>query len=370
MEFYKGIANFDHRSKARIGVLLVNLGTPEAPTKEALKPYLKQFLSDPRVIEISPLKWKLILNLFILPFRPKQSAKLYEKVWTPEGSPLLTNSIELRDALRTSLEKLSPDTFVIELGMRIGNPSMESALEKLQEQGAQRVLVLPLFPQYSGTTTGTAFDAVADVYKTWRWIPEFRMIMSYHDHPQYIAALAKSIREHWDTHGKGEKLMLSFHGIPKRYFEGGDPYFCQCQKTARLLVENLGLERSEYIVSFQSLFGKEEWLRPYTNETLEALAKSGLKRVDVLCPGFAVDCLETIEEIEDQNREVFLHAGGREYHYIPALNARAEHAELMCELVKLHTHGWPQADTSSPEQRLSRVEEVQRVANSRTHSRA
>ena len=364
MEFYKGVKNFDHRKSGRIGILLINLGTPEAPTKEALRPYLKQFLSDPRVIEISPLKWKLILNLLVLPFRPKRSAKLYEKVWTPEGSPLLVYSLKQRDALQKRLDKISPDTFVVELGMRIGNPSVESALEKLQDRDARRVLALPLFPQYSGTTTATCFDALADVLKTWRWIPEFRMITSYHDHPDYISALANTVREHWAAHGRAEKLLLSFHGIPKRYFDGGDPYFCHCQKTARLLVEKLELKATDYVVSFQSLFGREEWLRPYTNETLAALVKSGLKSVDVICPGFSVDCLETIEEIEEENKEVFLHAGGEKYHYIPALNDRGDHIEMMLELVNLHTQGWPRPEATSPETRVHRVSEVQKAANS------
>ncbi|MFN8390417.1 MAG: ferrochelatase [Bdellovibrionota bacterium] len=349
---YTGRSEFRHGDERKIGILLVNLGTPDAPTPAALRPYLKAFLADPRVIEVPRLKWWFILNLFILPFRPKQSAKLYEKVWTPEGSPLLTIGIQQRDALRARLEQLAPGRFAVELGMRIGKPSLESAMQKLEAANITKLLVVPLFPQYSGTTTGSVFDGVTEVLHTRRWIPEFRMIMSYHDHPRYISALAASVQELWSKNGRPKKLLMSFHGVPKRYFEGGDPYHCYCQKTGRLLAEALRLSSEEYVISFQSLFGKEEWLRPYTSDTLTQLAKDGVTDVDVICPGFAADCLETIEEIEEQNKEIFLEHGGKQFRYIHALNSRPDHIEMFADLISQHTVGWHREDAEGSEKRV------------------
>ena len=340
---YSGQNEYDHRSGFKCGVLIANLGTPDAPTTTALRRYLREFLSDPRVIEIPQWKWWPILNLFVLTFRPRKSAALYKQVWTEAGSPLLRIGTEQRDALASALNSSRPEQFVVELGMRYGNPSIESALNKLFERGARKIFILPLYPQYAGATTGSTFDAVADTIKKWRWVPELRFATCYHDDPMYIQALVESIREVWDRDGKPEKLLLSFHGIPKRYFLGGDPYHCQCQKTGRLVAESLGLSRDEYLVSFQSLFGKEEWIRPYTNETLEAWGKSGLKRVDVICPGFSADCLETLEEIEEENKEVFLHAGGEQYRYIHALNSRPSHIALLHKIVDTQTADWSKA---------------------------
>lgn len=340
MDFFKGYRGYDHRKEGKIGVLLANLGTPDGPDVPSVRRYLREFLSDPRLIELPRLQWWLILNLFVLPFRPKASAKLYQQVWTEQGSPLLLNAIKQREELASVLEASDPGAFEVEIGMRIGNPSIPSALEALREKHCTRLLILPLYPQYSGTTTASIFDAVADELKRWRWIPELRMTSSYHDHPLYIDALASSIRESWQEHGRPEKLLFSYHGIPKRYFEGGDPYFCFCQKTSRLVGERLGLEKGESITAFQSLFGKEEWIRPYTNETLESLARSGVRSIDVICPGFSVDCLETLEEIEEQNKQVFLDAGGERYHYVHALNARPDHIALLAELVRSNSEGW------------------------------
>jgi len=358
MKLYSGVREYDHRSQPRVGVLLVNLGTPDAPTKEALRPYLKDFLSDPRVIEIPAWKWKPILNLFILPFRPKRSAALYQKVWTPEGSPLLLYTLKQKEALQKLLDSRIPGGFIVDAGMRIGNPNISVVLDRMRKANVQRLLVIPMFPQYSGTTSGSVFDGIADVFKSWRWIPELRIVGSYHDNEKYIDALAQSVRERWSKEGKPQKLLLSFHGIPLRYFENGDPYFCHCHKTARLLAEKLQLNQEEYVVSFQSLFGREEWLRPYTNETLAKLAKAGVKNIDVICPGFSADCLETIEEIEEENKEVFLHNGGERFRYIEALNDRPEHIEMLADLVHLHTQGWPLNESTPVETRLKRVNEV------------
>ena len=337
---YSGQKHYDHHSGFKNGVLLANLGTPDAPTSPALRRYLREFLSDPRVIEIPKWKWWPILNLFVLTFRPKKSAALYKQVWTDAGSPLLRIGMEQRDALQVGLDSERPNQFVVELGMRYGNPSIESALQRLFERGARKIFVLPLYPQYAGATTGSTFDAVADAIKKWRWVPELRFATCYHDDPLYIQALVDSIREVWDRDGRPERLLLSFHGIPKRYFLGGDPYHCQCQKTGRLVAESLGLNKDEYLVSFQSLFGKEEWIRPYTNETLAAWGKAGVKQVDVICPGFSADCLETLEEIEEENKEVFLHAGGEKYRYIHALNSRPQHIDLLKRVVRNNTSDW------------------------------
>ena len=359
---YKGVREYDHRSQAKIGVLLVNLGTPDGPDTASVRRYLRQFLSDPRLIEVSRLKWWFVLNLFIMPFRPKASAKLYQKIWTKDGSPLLFHSLAQKEALAQRLEQLAPGVFEVELGMRIGRPGLAAAMDSLRKKNAQRFLILPLFPQYSGTTTGSVYDGVGEVLREWRFMPDLRIVNSYHDNPKYIAALTNSIRESFKENGKPQKLIFSFHGIPKRYFQNGDPYFCFCQKTARLIVEELGLAKEDYLTTFQSLFGKEEWLRPYTDETLQSLPAKGITNVQVVCPGFSVDCLETVEEIEELNREFFMHAGGKQYHYIPALNARPDSIEMLADLVRVNTGGWLPApretQLAETEVRLARVEEV------------
>ncbi len=322
-----------HGQPVRTGVLLCNLGTPDAPTPAALKKYLAEFLSDPRVVELPRWQWLPVLHGIILNTRPARSAKLYQKVWTDEGSPLLVTSLAQRDKLQVALDA-SADQIVVEIGMRYGNPSMQVALEALREKNCRKIIVLPLYPQYSGSTSGSTFDALTDILKSWRRVPELHVIDGYHDHEGYISALASSIRKHWAEHEKAEKLIFSFHGIPERYFKAGDPYPCFCRKTARLTAEALELAEGEWQVTFQSRFGKEPWVMPYTDETLQELARQGVKTVDVICPGFSVDCLETLEEIAGENRDLFKHAGGSELRYIPALNDDDAHIRLMASLVR------------------------------------
>ncbi len=327
--------------RSKVGVLFLNLGTPDAPTPKALYRYLKEFLSDPRVIELPTWRRWLVLHLFVLPFRPKQSAELYKKVWTEEGSPLRTMTYRQASLLKEELSKRFEDDIEVEVGMRYGNPSIPHALSELKKRGVERLLVLPLYPQYSGTTTSSTFDAVFDELKKWRVVPELRTITSFYDDPDYIQALANSVRRKWEKEGEPEKLLISFHGIPQRYFTSGDPYYCHCQKTARLLAEALNLPKERYVVTFQSLFGKEEWLRPYTDETMKELGKSNLRCLDVVCPGFVSDCLETLEEVNELNRHFFLDAGGKEYRYIPCLNDDPELVSLLANLVSRHLQGWP-----------------------------
>ncbi len=337
---YFGKTNFQHDTEAAVGVLLTNVGSPEAPTAKALKPYLKQFLSDPRVIELPKLLWWLILNLAVLTTRPKKSAELYKKIWTKDGSPLLVVANSQRKFLEKELRAVIGENIHVAIGMGVGNPSIDSALKELSDKNCSRILLIPLFPQYSGTSTGSSFDAVVKSLIKFRWVPEIRTIMTYHDDSRYIAALVESIREHWAEKGKPEKLILSFHGIPKRYFAGGDPYYCFCQKTGRLVIEELGLSEEEYEITFQSLFGKEEWLTPATDKTLEALGKGGVRSVQVICPGFSVDCLETLEEIEGENKEVFIKAGGKEFSYIPCLNDRPSFIKALTQLCLNNLGGW------------------------------
>lgn len=336
-------SDYFHGKATSIGVLLVNLGTPDAPDAPSVRRYLREFLSDPRVVEIPRLIWYPILYGAILPKRPAASAEKYKQVWTPEGSPLLAISQQQQQLLQRELDIRFAGTVKVALAMRYGKPSIESTLEELNQAGARRIVVLPLYPQYSSTTSGTTFAAVYKTLSTWRWMPELRQINHYHDHEGYIKALAESTRDHWDKHLRGDLLLISFHGIPKRNLTLGDPYFCECHKTARLLADELNLRPNEWRVSFQSRFGKAEWLQPYTDKTLEALPAEGIKNVDVICPGFASDCLETLEEIQVENRKYFIKAGGQQYHYVPALNTREDHIRMLADLVQQHTQGWPEA---------------------------
>lgn len=340
----KGERSFVHGKESPVGVLVTNLGTPDAPSTEALRKYLGEFLWDSRVVEIPRWAWWPILHGFILRFRPSRSAKNYLRIWDNEGSPLLLMAQKQVAALQAYLNDQYPGPVVAALGMRYGNPSIESALEKLRDANVQRLLVFPLYPQYSAATTASTFDAVSAVFNRWRWIPEMRMITQYCDDAGYIGALANSIREHWKRHGRDGRLLMSFHGMPKRTLGAGDPYYCQCQKTARLVAARLELSDEEWYVTFQSRFGREEWLQPYTDKTLKAWAKEGVKRVDVLAPGFSADCVETLEELDLENREVFIGAGGEDYFYIPALNERDDHIRALGELVLRHTQGWPGND--------------------------
>ncbi len=310
-------------------LLLVNLGTPDAPTTSAVRRYLAQFLSDPRVIELPRWLWWLILHGVILRIRPARSARAYRKVWTAQGSPLLLHSQALRCAVADRLPG-----WQVELAMSYGQPSLSNVLDDLRQRGVRDLVVLPLYPQYSGSTTASVFDAIAKALRHWRLVPRLNFISHYHDHAGYLDALAASVRAHWAMHGRGDKLVLSFHGVPRRYLRNGDPYFCQCHATARRLRERLELEESEVVITFQSRVGREVWLQPYTDKTLIELATAGIKTLDVICPGFAVDCLETLEEIAEENAHAFVAAGGSALRYIPALNASQAHADALADMVR------------------------------------
>jgi ferrochelatase len=341
MPKYQSTPDYEHGSPEFTGVLLVNLGTPDAPTTPAVRRFLKAFLSDPRVVEYPRLLWWLILNGVILRIRPSRSAKAYREIWTDDGSPLMLFSRRLADGVREQLEQRSPGKFKVELAMTYGEPSIANAIDRLQAASATRLLVLPLYPQYSGTTTASVFDAVTSKLQTMRWVPESRFINQYHDEPGYIGALAASVRDYWQQHGRGDHLLFSFHGVPRYTLDKGDPYHCHCQKTGRLVAEALELSEDQWTLSFQSRVGRDEWLRPYTDETVIELAGKGVGRLDVACPGFSADCLETLEEIAMQNAEFFEDAGGEALHYIPALNARADHIDCLTTLIGQHTLGWP-----------------------------
>ena len=336
---YFGEKNYQHGSKDKTGVLITNLGTPDAPDARSLKKYLKQFLSDPRVIEIPKILWQIILNLIILQIRPRKSAANYKKIWTKNGSPLLDIS---RKQLM-GVKKIISDNFPnieFALGMRYGNPSIESALKELQSKQVRRLLVLPLYPQYCAATTGSTFDEVTNILQKWRWIPELRFINQYFEEEKYIEALAFSIEEFWKKNGKPQKIIFSYHGIPKRYLTNGDPYHCFCLKTTRLVKEKMNLQDEEIINTFQSRFGREEWLKPYTAETLKELPNKEVKDIHIISPGFSADCLETLEELEKENREYFMEAGGEKYKYIPCLNDNIQHLNLISHLIMKNTQGW------------------------------
>ncbi|MGD8556086.1 MAG: ferrochelatase [Chromatiales bacterium] len=330
---------FPDSDDEKVGIMLVNLGTPRAPDKGAVRTYLDEFLSDTRVVERPPILWQPILKGIILNTRPKKSAEAYSSVWTEEGSPLLVISKKQRKALQQALD---PDVnrFKVVLAMRYGSPSIKHGLSVLRKFNARRILVLPLYPQYSATTTASIFDEVTEQLRNWRWLPEMRFINSYADDPDYIKALADSVREHRAEHGQGEKLLFSFHGIPQDYVDKGDPYASECMKTIHALTQELEMDDRHWINSFQSRLGPTQWLQPYTDETVKKLAKEGVESVDVICPGFSVDCLETIEEIGMENREYFIEAGGKQFNYIPALNDSPAHIEMMKNLVLRHTQGW------------------------------
>lgn len=309
------------------GILLCNLGTPDAPTTPAVRRYLREFLWDKRVVEVPRIIWWFFLNFFILPFRPKKSAQLYQKVWTDKGSPLLVGMEALKKNLqdKTGLQ--------VAVAMRYGQPSTQHALAELRQQGCQNIVVLPLYPQYSATTTASSFDAVFQEVQQWRDMPALTFIKDYHDHPAYIAALAAQVQQHWQAKGQGQVLVMSFHGIPQAYVDAGDPYEAQCKVTATLLAETLQLQDTQWHFCFQSRMGKQPWLQPYTEKSLINLANNGIKMVDVICPGFSIDCLETLDEIAREGSEFFCDAGGNELRYIPALNDDDRHVACLVEIL-------------------------------------
>ncbi len=335
-----------HLQRSKTAVLLLNLGTPSAPTPKAVRAYLKEFLSDPRVVEIPRVIWWCILNGIILPIRSGASAKKYASIWLPKlGSPLMHYSRLQAKALS---EKFTDQgqVVLVDLAMRYGQPSTAEALQALQDQGMERLLLLPLYPQYSATTTASSFDEVFRVLGTWRNQPELRLVKHYHDNPAYIAALRDQVLSAWDKDGRpdfsrGDHFIMSFHGLPKRNLMMGDPYHCECLKTGRLLGEALGLDAGQYLVTFQSRFGKAEWLKPYTAPTIEKLAKEGCQRIDIFCPGFPADCLETLEEIAMEAREIFLEHGGSDYRYIPCLNSNPKWIDALSDIAFQHLLGWP-----------------------------
>ena len=328
------------KALATTAILLCNLGTPDEPTAPALRRYLGEFLSDTRVVEIPKALWWLILHGIILRTRPKKSAAKYASVWLPEGSPLKVWTQKQAAMLRGYLgERGHP--VEVRYAMRYGNPSIASQLDQFKADGVTRVLILPAYPQYSGTTTASVFDAVYTWAAKVRRIPEFRFINHYHDDPGYIAALADKIRKHWQQSGQAEQLVMSFHGVPERTLKLGDPYHCECHKTARLLAEKLALPKDRYKVTFQSRFGRAKWLEPYTEPTLIQMAQSGVRSVDLVCPGFTGDCLETLEEISMEARHAFLEAGGKTFNYIECLNDSPQWLEALSDLSILHMGGWP-----------------------------
>ncbi len=341
MPFHKEPA-FSHGQAATTAVVWCNLGTPDAATAPALRRYLAEFLSDHRVVEIPRPIWWLILHGIILRVRPKKSAAKYASVWTPEGSPLKVWTEKQATLLRGHLGERGHQV-TVRYAMRYGNPSIASVLDELKAQGAQRVLIVSAYPQYSGTTTASVFDAVAQWGLKARHLPELRFVNRYHDDPGYIAALAKQVRRHWQQSGQAEQLVMSFHGVPERTLKLGDPYHCECHKTARLLAEQLGLPKDRYKVTFQSRFGKAKWLEPYTEPTLVAMAKAGTKSVDMICPGFTSDCLETLEEINMEAREAFKTAGGQRFEYVPCPNDNLDWISALTSLTERHLLGWPTA---------------------------
>ena len=340
MSHPENAAPYAHGTASRTAVLLINLGTPEAPTPRAVRAYLRQFLSDPRVIEIPRPIWWVILNAFVLPTRPKASAARYAQIWTAEGSPLKVHTEKQAAMLRGYLGERVKTPIVVEYAMRYGTPSISDQLKRLHAQHCTRILLVPLYPQYAASTTATAFDAAYATWQSLRDQPAVRTVRSFHDNAGYIAALAGTVRDYWAEHGRPAQLLMSFHGAPRFTLERGDPYHCECQKTGRLLAEALELHPQQYQIAFQSRFGRAEWLRPYTAEVLAELGRQKTRRVDVVCPGFVADCLETLEEIAIEGKGLFLEAGGREYHYIPCLNERSDWIHALADIVLRNLLGW------------------------------
>jgi ferrochelatase len=331
---------FTHGTQRKTGILLVNLGTPDEATPAAVRRYLKEFLSDTRVVEIPRIVWWFILNLVILNVRPAKTARKYASVWMKEGSPLRVYTERQAQMLRGYLGEIVKSPLVVVPAMRYGQPSMAAGIDKLKSQGCDNILVLPLYPQYAASTTATAFDQLARVLMSQRNVPGIRLVRSFHDHPAYIEAIARNVRDYWAKSGKPDKLLMTFHGLPRFHLDRGDPYHCQCHKTARLIGDALGLSKDQYLVTFQSRFGRAEWLKPYTDATLEQLGREGVDRVDVICPGFAADCLETLEEIAMEGKATFLSAGGKVFNYVPVANDSEAFVGALTEIAREHLAGW------------------------------
>jgi len=321
---YEGNFSDINNANDKVGVLIANLGTPERPVCPSLRKYLAEFLTDPRVIELPGLLRQFLVRGIIINVRSHKSAAAYREVWTEDGSPLMIHTQQLTEKLGTTLD----DSFEVTFGMRYGKPSIEKALAELHEKGCRK-------PQYSGSTTGSIMDAVGTALKKRRWVPELHFINSYHTNPHFINALAESIQQHWDEKGKAEKLVFSYHGIPQRYVKNGDPYQQHCEETTALVTQKLGLSESDYIQVYQSRVGKEPWLQPYCDKTMQALPTQGVKSIDVICPGFSADCLETIEEIDQENREYFIEAGGDDYRYISCLNSSDNHVKVLTDILNI-----------------------------------
>ena len=336
----KYIGNTSQPPPSRIGILVTNLGTPDAPATAPLRRYLKQFLSDPRIVELPRLLWWLILHGVILVIRPGRSAANYKEIWTANGSPLLVHTRDLANGLAKKLEQRFDKDLIVDFAMRYGSPAIEDVLQSQLSSGVDRLLVLPLYPQYSCTTSGSTFDAIAADFSQRRTLPELRFLNHYYNHPAFILALANKIRQHWQHHEPADKLIFSYHGEPKRYVDAGDPYQRECEETTRLVAQALALDESQYMTAYQSRFGREEWLRPYLDETLKEFPAKGVKSIQIFCPGFAVDCLETLDEIAMENREYFLQAGGERYEYIPCLNSDEHHIEALATIISEQISGW------------------------------
>ncbi|MCB6184516.1 ferrochelatase [Leeia sp. TBRC 13508] len=345
---------FEHGSEKKIGVLLVNLGTPEAPTAKAVRPYLREFLSDTRVVEIPKPVWWLILNAFILPFRPKQSALKYASIWTNDGSPLMVHTTKQMKLLKGLIGERQGPGYVVDFAMRYGKPSVADKMQQLKREGCEHIVVLPLYPQYAASSAGSVMDAVGRTIQMMRNPPVVRSVKHFHDHPTYIEALAKQVKKHWALNGRGDHLLMSFHGVPKATLTKGDPYFCECHKTGRLLAEALGLAKGAYTIAFQSRFGKAEWVKPYTFEVLHQLGKAKTPKLDIICPGFVSDCLETLEEIAMEGKAEFVAAGGGEYRYVPCLNEEEGLIETLYQLVQQEVLGWEKVLPSPAERMKSR----------------
>jgi len=332
---YFGNEQDSANSSNKTGVLLINLGTPERPVCPGLRDYLSEFLMDPRVIELPKLlRWILVRGI-IVNVRSHKSAATYREIWTEQGSPLLINTEQLTQKTAALLSNSeAADEYIVDYAMRYGTPSIQQKIQTMHQQGIRKLIIIPLYPQYSGSTNGSTFDGVSQALAKQRWVPNLNFISDYYQQPLYIQAISDSIRQHWENKGRAQKLLMSFHGIPKKYITRGDPYQHHCQATANAVADNLGLQANDWILVFQSRLGAEEWLQPYCDQTLKELPSQGIKSIDILCPGFSADCLETLEEIDQENREYFMQAGGEQYSYIPCLNNSDAHAELMTVLIK------------------------------------